>query len=164
MICKEGPGDETQRGNVAERADIEKSTPSQPVNQPEADKGENEIGDANPDGLQERGFCAEAGKFKYAGREVQNRIDARELVEEGNQNGEQDRFAKTSRPEMSGRRLLGGCSYDRVRLGRNFGFRRIRFDPLQDLHPGIAVALPALQPTRAFGKAETERSVEQRRK
>ena len=101
MICKKGPGDEAERGDVAERADIKKSAPAQPVNQPEADERENKIGDADADRLQQRGFCAEAGKFKNARREIQNRVDARHLIEERNQDGEQDRFAKTSRPEMS---------------------------------------------------------------
>src|SRR5580658_7924247 len=103
MSGKEGPGNETERSDIAERPNIEKGTPAQPINQPKADKGENEIRGANTNRLQQRCFCAEAGKFEYAGREVQDRIDAGKLVKEGNQDGEQDRFAKTSRPEMSRR-------------------------------------------------------------
>src|SRR5580693_7393399 len=106
MVRKESPRDETERGNVAERANIKKSAPAQPVNQPEADKRENEIGNANANRLQQRGLCTEAGEFKDAGSKIQNRIDARHLIEERNQDGEQDRFAKAPSPEMSRRRLL----------------------------------------------------------
>src|ERR1700732_3636191 len=109
MTCKEGPGDETKRGDVAERANIKKCTPAQAVNQPEADESENQIGHANSDRLQQSSFCGEAGQFKDAGSEVQNRIDAGKLVEESNQDGEQDRFAQTSGPEMSGRCFLRRC-------------------------------------------------------
>ena len=101
MIGKKGPGDQAERNDVTERANIKQRAPAQPVNQPESDKSENQIGDADADGLQQRGFCAEAGQFKDAGREVQNRIDAGELVEEGDQDGEQNRLLKTRRPEMS---------------------------------------------------------------
>ncbi len=74
---KESPCDQAKRSNVADRADIKKSAPAQPVNQPESDKSENQIRDADADRLQQRGFRAEAGKFKDARREIQNRIDAR---------------------------------------------------------------------------------------
>src|ERR1019366_4969662 len=108
MLCKKGPGDETERADVAERADKEKSATAQPVNQPEADKGENKVGDADSDGLQQRGFCTQPGKFKYARSEVKNRVDAGELVEECDEDGKQDRFAKTTCPEMCRRRFFRG--------------------------------------------------------
>src|SRR5271169_2012582 len=133
MFCKECPGDQTERSDIAEGADIKKGAPPEPVNQPEADESENQIGDANADGLQQCGLCAKAGEFKDAGSEVQNRIDARHLVEECNQDGEQDGLLKTSSPEMSGRSLLrrGGC--DLVRFGRDLCLRDIRLGSLQDL-------------------------------
>src|ERR1700686_3436397 len=102
MVGKERPGDQTKGGDIAERANVEERSPAQAVDQPEADKGENEIGDADPDGLQQSGFCAEAREFKDAGREVQNCVDAGHLVEECNQNSQQDGFTQTPRPEMSG--------------------------------------------------------------
>jgi hypothetical protein len=50
---EESPGGQTQRGDVAERADIEKSAAAEPVNEPEADKRKNQIGQADADGLQQ---------------------------------------------------------------------------------------------------------------
>src|ERR1700716_2736404 len=164
MTCKEGPGNETERGDVAERANIKKGAPAQAVNQPETDESENEVSHANADRLQQSSFCAEAGEFKDARSEVQNRVDARKLVEEGNQDGKQDRFLQTPGPEISGRCFLGRCSDDRVRLGCDFGFRSVRFNPLKDLHAGLAIAFLTQQPTWTFGKGKTEHCVEQRRK
>src|ERR1022692_140813 len=101
MVRKESPCNQPERGDVAERANIKKSAPAQPVNQPEADKGENKIGDANADRLQQRGFSAKPGKFEYARREIQNRIDARHLIEKRNQDGEHDRLSKGHSPQKS---------------------------------------------------------------
>jgi len=91
MACaamKESPGNRSQRCDVTERANKEQRAAAQPVNEPQANKGENEIGNTDADGLQQRGFRTQAGKFKYARREVKNRIDARELVEECYENGQ----------------------------------------------------------------------------
>ncbi len=44
---------------------------------------------ADADRLQERGLRAEAGKFKDAGSEIEDRVDAGKLVEKSNQDGEQ---------------------------------------------------------------------------
>ena len=98
---KESPCHQAKRSDVADRADIKKSAPAEPVDQPESDESKNQIGNADADRLQQRGFRGEAGQFKDAWREIQNRIDARHLVEEGDQDGQQDWFAKTHRPEMS---------------------------------------------------------------
>src|SRR5579863_10497896 len=51
MTCKESPRDQAERGDVAERTNIKKRATAQPVNQPEPDKRENEIGDSDADGL-----------------------------------------------------------------------------------------------------------------
>src|ERR1700726_1881292 len=122
MVGKKRPGDETKRGDIAERADVEEGSAAQAVNQPETDKSENEIGDADPDGLQQCSFCGEARQFKDTRREIQNRVDPGHLVEECNQDGEQDRFAKAARPEMSGGSLLGGGGENCVCLGSDFGW------------------------------------------
>ena len=50
-----------------------------PVNEPETDKSENQIRDADADRLQQRGLRAQSGKFKDARREIENRIDARKV-------------------------------------------------------------------------------------
>src|ERR1700687_2184176 len=140
MVGRKSPRDETKRSNVAERANVEEGSPSQAVDQPETDKSENEIGDADPDGLQQGGFCGEARQFKDSRREIQNCVDSGHLVEECNQDGEQDRFAKAARPEMSGGTLLGGGGENCVCLGCDFGWRSLGFDPLQHLHTSIAIA------------------------
>src|ERR1700722_15221287 len=124
MIGKERPRDQAQRDDVAERADIEKSAAAQPVNQPEADKSENEISDADADGLQQRSLCPETGKFKDARRKIQNGVDAGQLIEERNQDSEHDRLAQTRSPEMSRLRLLRRCGHNRIRPSGNFGFWR----------------------------------------
>ena len=95
MLSKESPGNQTERSDVAERSNKKKRATTQPVNEPEADKSEYEISDADADGLEQRCFRSQAGKFKYARREIENRIDAGELVEKRNQDGKQDRFAQT---------------------------------------------------------------------
>ena len=46
---KESPCDQAKRSDVSDRADIKKSAPAQPVNQPESDKSENQIGEPNSD-------------------------------------------------------------------------------------------------------------------
>src|SRR3978361_670205 len=100
MLGKEGPCDQAERGNIAERANVKKRAPPQSVNQPETDESENQIGHANTNRLKQRSFCAQAGEFKDAGSEIQNRVDAGELVEEGNQDREQDRFLQAPGPEI----------------------------------------------------------------
>src|SRR5438876_4501674 len=95
MLSKESPGNQTERSDVAERSNKKKRAATQPVNEPEADKSEHEISDADADGLEQRRFRSQPGKFKYARREIENRIDAGELVEKRNQDGKQDRFAQT---------------------------------------------------------------------
>ena len=59
MLCEEGPRHQPKRDDVPERADVEKRAPAEPVDQPQADKSENEIRNANPDRLQQRRFGTE---------------------------------------------------------------------------------------------------------
>src|SRR5262249_55270752 len=84
---KESPGNETERSDVAVRANKQKRAAPEPVDQPESDEGKDQIGQANANRLQQRGFGAESCEFEDARREVENRVDARKLVEESNQNG-----------------------------------------------------------------------------
>ena len=100
MLREERPGDQPERSDVAERADVEKRAAAQPVDQPEPDEGEDQIGDADADRLQQRGLRAQPGQFEDARREIENRIDAGELVEERDEDGEQDRHAQPARPEI----------------------------------------------------------------
>jgi len=162
MLRKKSPGNQTERADVSERADKEKRAATQPVNEPEADKRENEIGEADANGLQQRGFRAQPGKFKYAWGEIENRIDAGELVEKCNQDGEQNRFAKTACPEMCRGCSFRGRSHNLVRLGFDLGFRGTGLDAFEDFETARAIALPAQKPARTLGKAEAEQSIEKR--
>src|ERR1019366_3005275 len=129
---KESPRHETERSDVAGRANKEEGAAAQPVNEPEADKGESEIRDADADGLEQRGFCSQTGKSKYARSEVENRIDAGELVEERNEDGKQNRFAQTACPETRRRCFFRGRSRNLIRLGFDLGFGGLGLDALQD--------------------------------
>ncbi len=53
---------------------------------------------------------------------------------------------------------------DLVGFGGDLGARSLGFDSLQNLKSAFAVALPAEQPARAFGKAKAEDRIEQRGK
>ena len=97
------PRPPNQRDDVTQRTDVKKRAPAQPVNQPKPDKSKHEICGANADGLKQRGFFGQSGHLKYAGREIENRVDAGQLVEKGDQEGEQDWLAQTPGPEMPGR-------------------------------------------------------------
>src|SRR4029077_19687790 len=80
MLRKKSPCNQTERADVSERPDKEKRATAQPVNEPQTDKGKDEIGKADADGLQQRCFRRQSGKFKYARSEIKNRIDAGKLV------------------------------------------------------------------------------------
>ena len=67
---------QAEREDVTERANIEQRAAAEPVNQPEADKGEDQVGHADADGLEQGGFRPEAGQFEDARCEVENRVDA----------------------------------------------------------------------------------------
>src|SRR5208337_2576807 len=164
MLSKKRPGHQSERADVAERANKKKRASSQSVNQPEANKGKNEIGNADADRLQQRRLCPEPSKFKDARSEVENRVDAGELIEERNQNGQQNRFAQTPCPEMCRRSSFRRSSHNLVRLGVNLTFGGFRLNALQHFQSARAVALTPQQPARAFGKAEAKQSVEKRGK
>src|SRR5579872_1161751 len=76
MCGEKSPGSQAERGDVAERSDIEKSAAAKAVDQPESDKSEDEIGKADADGLQQCGLCPQAGEFEDARSEVENGVDA----------------------------------------------------------------------------------------
>src|SRR5271163_638991 len=160
---KESPRDQPERSDVADRADIKKSAPADPVNQPESDKGENQIRDADANRLQQRSLSGESGQFKDARREIQNRIDARHLIKERNQDGKQDWFPKTHRPKMSRRKFLFRCrcSRDLISLSLNLRVRSAGLDTLQYFESSRAIALPAKQPARTFRESKTQCGIDQ---
>ena len=48
----------------------------------------------NADRLQQRGLFAQTSQFEYARREIENRVNAGELVEESDEKSERNRLAK----------------------------------------------------------------------
>ena len=106
---------------------IQQRAPAQPVNEPQTDKSEDQIGHANADGLEQRGFLAQTGHLKNARRKIENGIDAGELVEERDEKGEQDR-ARAAAKSKNVRRWP--CSEEAamnlIRLGFDFRRRGVR--------------------------------------
>ena len=78
----ESPCAESERDDVSEGADDEQLFPSDAINQPEAGEGEDKVGETDADGLEQSRLGAESGHFKNAGCEVEDGVDAGELVEE----------------------------------------------------------------------------------
>ncbi len=81
MLGEKRPRRQSQRDDVTERADEQQRAAAQPVNQPQADKREQQVGYADPDRLEQRGFFTEAGQLENARRKIENRVDAGKLVE-----------------------------------------------------------------------------------
>ena len=163
VLREKRPCCQPQRRDIAKRADVEQRAPAEPVNQPEAHEGEDQVGDANADGLEQCGFLAQAAHLENARREVEHRVDTGELIEEGDQDREEDRNAQTPGPELGGDCLLGMCRrHQFIRVGLELGLRKIRFNQFQHLEAGPTVALAANQPARAFGNAETHSRVNDR--
>src|SRR5208337_2034360 len=127
-LGKEGPRHQAKRSDVAERADNQERSSAKPVNQPKADEGKDQIGDADADRLQQCGVRTQTSQFKYPRREIENRIDAGKLVEEGNEDSEQNWFAQAARPEMSRRRLFGRSSDNLIRLRFDLGVGSVGLD------------------------------------
>ena len=156
IFCKERPGAESERGDVSKRADIEKRAAAQFVDEPKADKGEHQVGHPDADRLQERGFLSQSGHFENAGRKVEDRINAGELVEKGDQEGELDRGFESLRPEAT---RAGGLMRDGSNLiGFSFdiGLRVTWVDHLEHGNPSGAITLAPDQPAWALRQAETE--------
>ena len=145
------PRAQPERGDVAERADVEQRAPAQPVDQPEADEGEDEIRDADADGLQQRGLCAEAGQLEDARREVEDRVDAGELVEERDEEREQDGHAQPPRPEA---RALRPARADAATISSasasSSAARRVGLDELQHLRARARGRLSARAASAGF--------------
>ena len=75
VFGEKGPGTQTERHDVAKGSDVEKSPPAESINEPESEKGEDQIGDSNSNGLKQSCLFIESGEFKGPRRTVENRID-----------------------------------------------------------------------------------------
>src|SRR5690348_17477638 len=91
---EECPRAQTEGCDVAERSDREQSSAAQSIDQPQSDESENEIGDADSDRLQQCCLGAESGHLEYARREIEDRVDSGELIEERDQEREHDRHTQ----------------------------------------------------------------------
>ena len=116
-----------------------------------------------PDRLQQGRFLRQACHFKYARRIIENRIDAGQLVEKGDEKGEQNRDAQPPGPERRGDGVPRGSGDNRIRLGFNLGWRSFRLDQPQHSQTLLAVPFPRQQPARTLRQAETEQGIDQRR-
>src|SRR5208337_581140 len=116
MRGEERPGSEPERKDVADRPNEQQRATAQPVYQAQAHKSKNEIGHANADGLEQGGFGAQPGQFKDPRRKVEDGVDARKLVEEGDQNRQQDGQPQLPGPKMSGGNPLARGRHNLVGL------------------------------------------------
>src|SRR5260221_2741948 len=132
------------------------------VNEPQADKSENEIGHTDADRLKQCSLCPQTSHLENARGKVKNSIDSRHLIEECNEKGEHDRNAKLPCPEMARGNLFGRGGYNRVCFSFNFEFGSIWLDELKDFHAGLAVIPFAKQPAGAFRKPDTEDGIKER--
>src|SRR5450631_2437965 len=153
---KKCPRDQPKGHNVAKRTYIQKRPPSQAVNQPESDEGEHQVGYPNSHRLQQRGLGPEPGKLKESWSEVQDCVNARQLVEECNQNRKQNGPAELAGPEIPGGTGFFRSGSDLVGLGGDHGLGCARLNPLQDAHGCVAVPLSTQQPTRALGQRKAK--------
>ena len=88
VMREKRPRRHTQGGDVPERTDIEERAATHPVNQPESHECEDQIGDADADGLEKCRLLAEPCHLEDTRSEVEHRIDAGELVEERDEKGQ----------------------------------------------------------------------------
>src|SRR5260221_9434607 len=121
MLREERQGNETERADITERPNVKQRASAQPVNEPQPHEGEDEIGHTNSHRLEQRGFRRQTGQLKNARSEIENRVDAGELIEEGDQKGQQDRSAQAHSPKTRRSGSLGRGGYDLVRLGVDLG-------------------------------------------
>jgi len=160
---EERPRTKAERGDVAKRADVKQGAATEAVDQPEADESKDQVGDPDADRLEQCRFLPQTGELENARCEIQDRIDARELVEESEQEGKQDRRFQPHAPEPSGARLIVGHRSDFIHLRLDHGLRGIRVDEADDTCSGGAVILATDQPARALGNDEAGERVDDRR-
>ena len=163
MSREERPRHHAERRDVAERPDVEQRAAAQAIDEPEADEREHQVRHTDADRLQQRGLVTEAGELEDARREVQDCVDARELVEERDQECEHDRHTQRTCPETVGRRVgrHRGRDFCRSRQDLRLGCRW--FDQAQDLQSFLPIACTRQQPARTFGNREAADGIDHRR-
>jgi hypothetical protein len=158
---EEGPRGEAERRDVAQRSDEQQRAPPDSVDQPEADEREDEVGEPDADRLQERRLGTQSGHLEDARREVEDRVDSGELVEEGDEKREKDGRAQPHRPEPSRRVAAEGRLRNLVRLACEGVLRPPGMNQAEDREARGPIQLPANQPPGALWDDETESCVQQ---
>ena len=159
----ERPRAQPERGDIAERPDVEEGAASEAVDEPETDVGEDEVGDADADGLEQRGLLAEPCPLEDARREVEDGVDAGKLVEEGDEECEHDRDPEPPREELGGLCAVAHAVLNRVGEFGDLGIRKSGVDHAEGVHPLLAATRVRDQPARALGQAEAHERVNERR-
>src|ERR1035438_1418126 len=114
--------------------------------------------------MEQRIFGPGAGESENTRREVEHRVDAGELVEEGDEEGQQDRNAQLPRPEMGRDNALRGRSQNLVRLSLDLGLGGVGLDELEHFQSRLTVSFPSDQPAWTFGNAKAQNRIEEGRK
>ena len=114
------PRTQPQRNDVAQRSDHQQRPPAEPIDEPQAHEREHEVRDADADRLQKRRLLAHAGQFEDPRREVEDRVDSRELIEE------RDQECQDQRPPKA-RRCRGGRALRRLGSRHDASGRGVEF-------------------------------------
>ena len=120
MLGKKGPGDRTQRNDVTKRSDKKQGAPPRLVDQPQADKSEDQIGHPNANGLQQGRFRPQASQLENTRRKIEDRIDAGQLVEKSDEKCQDNGHAQPPRPKPATAARGSGSGRDFVGLGFKF--------------------------------------------
>ena len=139
----------------------EQRAAAESVDKPQTDESEDEVRDPDADGLQQRGLLAQTGQFKDARSEVEDGIDAGELIEERHQERDEYRRPHAAAPEALRRARFFTGSGHGIRAGFQFGIGCMGRDEFQHLHAARTVTFARQQPARAFRNDEAGKRVEQ---
>jgi hypothetical protein len=85
----ESPRDRQQRQRHARHADREQRLAAQPINEPDRNDSHDHVDQADDHGLAERVAHAAAGLREYRRQVVEDRVDAGDLLKEGESEGDQ---------------------------------------------------------------------------
>ena len=123
-----------------------------------------EIGDADADGLEQGRLRAEAGHLEDARREVEDRVDPRQLIEERDEEREQDRHAQPHRPEAAVSLPLALRRRRRSRQS-SLDLRGLASGSISasTFRPRCAITFARQQPPRTLRQPEAHHGVDHRR-
>ena len=123
LVRVEDPGDSGEGEATAYGSDEKKGFAADLVDDGDADEGGDEVGETDDDGLHGAGDGVEAGVGEDVVEVIQDGVDAGELVEEADGDGEEDELAVAALEEgVLGEATFGadGCG-DGVDFGRESG-------------------------------------------